>query len=264
MDFRAEGMLDSCRAYEEAGLLTVGAGENLAAATAAAMFPVGGKTVAMLATSCTLPFESAAGPDWAGIAPVRVKQAFVADESLMTEQPGTVPEVTCWLDEKDLARACRDVEAARAKADVVVAVTHWGVPSPWRGLFHPMVQEYQRALGRALIDVGADAVIGNHAHELHPIEFYRGKPIAYCLGNFWIDGIGSYPWMGKESLVLRLSFGVGGDPEIEIVPLFLDEDGIPRSDPAGRTIELLNKLSAEFGVGVESSGGRFIVRQRRS
>jgi poly-gamma-glutamate synthesis protein (capsule biosynthesis protein) len=238
MDFRAEGMLDCCRAYEEAGLLTVGAGEHLAAATAPAILPVGGKTVALLATSCTLPFESMAGPDWPGIAPVRVKQAFVVDESLMTEQPGTVPEVKCWLDEQDLARACRDVEAARAKADVVVAVMHWGVPSPWRGLFHPVVQEYQRVLGRALIDAGADAVIGNHAHELHPIEFYRGKPIAYCLGNFWIDGIGSYPWMGKESLVLRLSFGEGEDPEVEIVPLFLDEEGIPRPDPSRRTVDL--------------------------
>ncbi len=262
MDFRAEGMLDSCRAYAEAGLLTMGAGENLAAATAPAIVPVGTRTVAMLAVSCTLPFESAAGPDWAGIAPVRVKQAFVVDESLMTEQPGTVPEVTCWLDERDLARACRDVEEAREKAEVVVTVVHWGVPSPWRAPSHPVVQEYQRVLGKALIDAGADAVIGNHAHEVHGIEFYRGKPIAYCLGNFWIDGIGSYPWMGKESLVLRLSFGEGGKPEVEIVPLFLDDDGIPRSDPAGRAGELLTRLSAEFGVAVELTEGRFIARQR--
>jgi hypothetical protein len=70
--------------------------------------------------------------------------------------------------------------------------------------------------------------------------------------------------MGKESLVLRLSFGEGEDPEVEIVPLFLDEEGIPRPDPSRRTVDLLNGLSAEFGAGVESSGGRFIVRQHPS
>jgi poly-gamma-glutamate synthesis protein (capsule biosynthesis protein) len=260
MDFRAEGMLDTCRAYAEAGLTGVGAGENLAAATAPVVVPAGDRKVAILAMSCTLPFEAAAGPASPGIAPVHVHQSFVVDESLMTEQPGTVPEVKCWLDEKDFARACHDVTNARARADVVVPIVHWGVPSPWRAPFHPMVQEYQRVLGHALIDAGADAVIGNHAHELHAVEFYRDKPIAYCLGNFWIDGLGLYPWMGRESLVLRLAFRDGAAPEVEVVPLFLDDDGIPRPDPTQRTVELVTRLSAEFGVAIEPADGRFVAR----
>ncbi|MEA2584772.1 MAG: hypothetical protein QOF33_2857 [Thermomicrobiales bacterium] len=262
MDFRAEGMLDNCRTYEEVGLRYAGAGENLQAATAPVIVQVGDRTVAILSMACTLPFESAAAPDRPGIAPIHVHQSFVIDESLLTEQPGTVPEVKCWLDEKDFARACQDVAAARAKADVVVPVVHWGVPSPWRSPWHPILQDYQRVLGHALIDAGADAVIGTHAHELHAIEFYRDKPIAYCLGNFWIDGLGSYPWMGRESLVLRLSFPDGGAPEVEIVPLLLDDEGIPRPDPELRSVELLTRLSAEFGVVVEPVDGRFLARRQ--
>ena len=39
----------------------------------------------------------------------------------------------------------------------------------------------------AYIDAGADAVIGAHPHILQGIEYYKGKPILYSLGNFWFD-----------------------------------------------------------------------------
>ena len=39
----------------------------------------------------------------------------------------------------------------------------------------------------ACIDAGADAVIGAHPHILQGIEYYKGKPILYSLGNFWFD-----------------------------------------------------------------------------
>ncbi|MBQ4363808.1 MAG: CapA family protein, partial [Oscillospiraceae bacterium] len=33
-----------------------------------------------------------------------------------------------------------------------------------------------------------DAVIGDHTHCLQGIEFYKGVPIIYSLGNFWFNG----------------------------------------------------------------------------
>ena len=41
-----------------------------------------------------------------------------------------------------------------------------------------------RRFARAVIDAGADAVVGHGPHVLRGVEFYRGKPIAYSLGNF--------------------------------------------------------------------------------
>lgn len=55
---------------------------------------------------------------------------------------------------------------------------HWGVERAERP------EEYERSLAQLLIDRGADAVIGSHPHVLQGVEFYKGKPIFYSLGNF--------------------------------------------------------------------------------
>ncbi|HVX88650.1 MAG TPA: CapA family protein [Gemmatimonadales bacterium] len=41
-----------------------------------------------------------------------------------------------------------------------------------------------RKFTHAVIDAGADLVVGHGPHVLRGIEFYRGRPIAYSLGNF--------------------------------------------------------------------------------
>ncbi len=261
MDFRAAGLLDTCRIYNEVGMLHAGAGDCLAAATAPVVVEVGGARVAVLSIACTLPPESAAGPNWPGIAPVRVRYAFAVDETLLAEQPGTAPNVVTWLDEHDLERISRDVAAARAIAEVVLVVVHWGVPAPWRLPSQPTLQEYQRSLGRMLIDAGADAVLGNHAHELHGIEFHRNRPIAYCLGNFWIDTIAAYPWMGRESIALGLTLSRTSPPTVSILPVLLDDGGVPRADLENRAVKILDEQSGELGVIVEAVGGRFMVHQ---
>lgn len=74
--------------------------------------------------------------------------------------------------------AIQDVVRARAKADVVIVFEHWGIEYALYPVLH------QRLLGRTLIDAGADAVIGAHAHVVQPMEIYKKKLIAYGLGNF--------------------------------------------------------------------------------
>jgi poly-gamma-glutamate synthesis protein (capsule biosynthesis protein) len=111
-----------------------------------------------------------------------------------------------------------------------------------------VVQEHQTIAGRALIEAGATAVIGNHPHELHGIEMHQERPIAYCLGNFWIDTISDYPWMGHESVALRLSLGNQPQPSVSARPLLLDDGGVPRRDDSGRTLAILNEMSRAYGV----------------
>lgn len=43
------------------------------------------------------------------------------------------------------------------------------------------------ALYRSMIDAGADAVLGDHAHWVQNSEAYRGRPIVYSMGNFMFD-----------------------------------------------------------------------------
>lgn len=260
MDFGPEGMLDTIAALGEVGVTAFGAGRNLDEATTPHIVESNGRRIALLSMATTLPPDAPARPDQPGVAPIRVHQAYVVDPSIASEQPGSVPAVLGRLDPDDLARAVADVAAAKHQADVVVALPHWGVPSPWRAPFHPIVQAHQRELGRVLIEAGADAVIGNHAHELHGIEFHRGKPIAYCLGNFWIDDLGNYPWMGRETVVLRLSFADSSLPEVEFLPVVLDDRGWPQTDPENRAAPLLRERSVELGgVAVNSLNGLFRV-----
>ena len=45
----------------------------------------------------------------------------------------------------------------------------------------------QRSTGKEYLDAGADAVIGAHSHCLQGMEYYKGKPILYSLGNYWFN-----------------------------------------------------------------------------
>lgn len=68
-------------------------------------------------------------------------------------------------------------EALKGK-ESVICFMHWDYEL--EKYPHP----YDRQLAHELIDRGVAAVIGCHAHCVQPIEFYRGKPIVYGLGNF--------------------------------------------------------------------------------
>lgn len=68
-------------------------------------------------------------------------------------------------------------EALRQK-EPVICFMHWDYE------LERYPQPYDRQLAHELIDMGVAAVIGCHAHRVQPIEFYKGKPIVYGLGNF--------------------------------------------------------------------------------
>jgi poly-gamma-glutamate synthesis protein (capsule biosynthesis protein) len=53
---------------------------------------------------------------------------------------------------------------------------------------------YQRQVGRAAIDAGADLILGSHPHILKGIEVYKGKVIFYSLGNFAMDSSITRTW----------------------------------------------------------------------
>ena len=82
--------------------------------------------------------------------------------------------------------------------DVLVLSMHWGVH------FVPsIIAEYQREVGHAAIDAGADIIIGTHAHILKAIEVYKGKVIFFSLCNFNMD----LPIVGPVSDAMAKSQG---------------------------------------------------------
>jgi poly-gamma-glutamate capsule biosynthesis protein CapA/YwtB (metallophosphatase superfamily) len=106
------------------------------------------------------------------------------------------PWVETELSEQDVLAAERWVAAAREEADLVVVHVHWGVPNGWCAAFQGPLADYQRPLGRRLVEAGADLVVGHHPHVVHGVEAHAGGLIAYSLGNFFFHG------MAEAELVL--------------------------------------------------------------
>ena len=76
----------------------------------------------------------------------------------------------------------QDVASLRPRVDALVVSFHWG-----REKRHEP-EAYQRRLGRAAVDAGAQVVVGHHPHVIQGLEAYRGGLIAYSLGNFVFGG----------------------------------------------------------------------------
>jgi poly-gamma-glutamate capsule biosynthesis protein CapA/YwtB (metallophosphatase superfamily) len=75
----------------------------------------------------------------------------------------------------------RLISIAKSQADFVVVQMHWGTE------YTRSPNEYQKRMGKFLIDNGADLVVGNHPHWIQDYEIYNGKYILYALGNFIFD-----------------------------------------------------------------------------
>jgi poly-gamma-glutamate synthesis protein (capsule biosynthesis protein) len=207
----------------------------------------------MLSFACTLPMESDAGEGKPGIAPIRVGFSLDVDVNLMAEQPGTVPVVQSWTDPEDRARACDAIASLKKEVDTVVVMIHWGVPNYWLSPSQGYLAAYQRILGHAMVDAGADVICGHHSHSLHPIELYRGKPIFYSLGNFLFEGARDF--MEPESIIVEVDLATGS---CSLVPLMLDSDGFPalaEGDVADAVLEKLRGMSQPFGDTVRVSDG---------
>jgi poly-gamma-glutamate synthesis protein (capsule biosynthesis protein) len=184
LDFGAPGMLQTLEVVEAAGVRVIGAGRDLNAALTPAVTECEGIRAAWIGLASTLPPGFAATPARPGVAPLRIRVRFEADASVMEEQPGTSPYVWTSVEPADLEQAMDAVREARRRADMVVVSVHWGVPPGWAAPFQGLLADYQQPLAHALVDAGADVILGHHPHTLHGVELYQGRPVFYSLGNF--------------------------------------------------------------------------------
>lgn len=102
-----------------------------------------------------------------------IKFAFLGFNDIGGKQSG--------IDYADNNNVSAQIAEAKKQADIVVVMFHWGIE------YQTQPSRRQIELGHLAIDSGADLVIGNHPHWIEPIEFYKGKLIAYAQGNFVFD-----------------------------------------------------------------------------
>ena len=99
----------------------------------------------------------------------------------------------------------------------------------------------------AVIDAGADLVIGHSPHVVRALEVYRGKLIAYSLGNFLAYERFNISGSSGRSFVLqaRLDADTGDLIDGTLVPVQLVNEGIPQLDSEGQAIVLVKSLTAK-------------------
>jgi poly-gamma-glutamate synthesis protein (capsule biosynthesis protein) len=207
MDFYEPGLTDTVRELERLGIASFGAGSPGDAFRNPAMLTVGDLTVALL-----------------GYADESSTPVYHTDE-----HPGAA--------RLDLAAVVHDISAARDRgADRVVVMAHWGQEQ----VTLPSLRCVE--LGRAMIDAGADLIIGHHAHCIQSFEVFRGKHIFYGLGNcvfpahqspsyFGPDGVSTRNADSRPSAHNRKSLAVTWDPgtgAVATTPLFFDDRTVHR------------------------------------
>ena len=281
-DYGEAAFFDTLDNLREHDLRFVGAGADLDAAWRAQVVEVAGTRIAFLGGCSTLGPGSAATDMRPGVAPIHVSESYHVEPSASLEQPGSAPYVHTRAWAADLQRACQAVAEARSSADFVIVAMHWGVPPTWRPRFQDGLADYQIEVGHALVEAGADLIVGAHPHSLQEVEVWQGVPIFYSLGNFvfhhnrgparetpisrhspYTLNIKRRDRQWSETIILVAE--VAADAvHYKLLPALLDGDGNPQllqGDEARAVIERLAVLSPQAalhyhdGVGYLVQGG---------
>lgn len=206
MDHGTIALTDTLATLDKAGIRHVGAGLNTTLAWKPATMTVKGRRIAYVTATQIVPAHFAPSSTHAGVA------------------IGT-----------PISRVVAAVRAAAKTADIVVVSVHWGIEQAL------MPTARQKHDARALIDAGADIVLSHHPHVMQGIDSYKGKLIAYSLGNFL------FPYKtteGRNSFILRFDYGPKGVANITAVPVYLGEWGRPVVQTGATARSILGKLSA--------------------
>lgn len=178
LDYGTDALSDTFQTLDEAGITYTGAGHSLQRAKKLIRKKANGHTFGFLAASRVFPTVS-----W----------------NVENAQPGVFSAY-------DPSHLLATVKEARTKCDFLCVYMHWGIER------NTTPEEYQTSMAHALIDAGADAVIGAHPHVLQGIEFYKGKPVFYSLGNFiFYQNI-------DRTAIAKLTLTAAGNAQWQLLP----------------------------------------------
>jgi poly-gamma-glutamate synthesis protein (capsule biosynthesis protein) len=145
-------------------------------------------------------------------------------------------------------------EAARS-ADIVVVSFHGGAEGEAASQVVDIAEEYfgedrgnVLQFAHAVVEAGADLVLGHGPHVPRAVELYRGRLIAYSLGNFWTYG--NISIKGTRGVMPLLRVAVANDGTFlsgQMISMRQRLPGIPEPDSENTAIRLIATLSrADF------------------
>jgi poly-gamma-glutamate capsule biosynthesis protein CapA/YwtB (metallophosphatase superfamily) len=213
-DYGSHALRQTLRRLDRSPIRTVGAGVDASAARRPVVIDRGGVRIGFVAFNAIgeTPRATATRP---GVVEVRMA-------------PRTGP-----LSRPDLRRLTDTIDRLDRRTDVVIALPHWGdqytnVPVP-----------DQRRVGAAMIDAGADLVVGGHPHWVQGVQLHRGRLIAHSLGNFVFDM--DTPET-EEGVLLEVTLWGSEVMAARFVPYVIGPDFVPRTAAGPRADATLDRL----------------------
>ena len=237
-DYGVGAMRLTTKYVREAGLVQAGVGESLTEAREAKFLETPKRRIALVSTASTFPDHARASdtrgdiPARPGLNPLRFTTTTVVSREKLDalrgiarelggqprgdgdsltlfgrrfvagDQPGTRTEPN-RSDVEGMARVVRSA-AAMADATIVSIHAHEG------GKDRTQPADFLVAFAHAMIDAGADIVVGHGPHVVRGIEIYKGKAIFYSVGDFIFENetLLRFPAEAYEAI------GLGRDSEI--------------------------------------------------
>ena len=277
MDIGDEALFETIDTLADHGITIYGAGRNLADARKPAIKEIDGTKVGFLGYCSVVTRGYDATDTHAGCVPLRATTHL----EVYDMQPGMPPRIHTKADPKDKAAMIEDIKKLKEQVDVVVVSMHWGIH--W---YPDMVADYEKELGHAAIDAGADLIIGQHAHIMKGVEVYKGKVIFYNLGNFsmrrhegftfkydtasginWISRFGiraetdpecpRYPYdiNSQKNIIVKVDIEDKKISRVAYVPLWMNKNAVlmpvdPNSEKSDQHLRYLRWMSGSQGFDV--------------
>ena len=146
-----------------------------------------------------------------------------------------------------------NVIKCKSKFDFLIVFLHFGYE------FEQWPLPSQRKLCHKIIDNGADIIIGSHTHILQGIENYKGKLIAYSLGNFFFSNIISssgkllreWPQKSQNSIILKTNIFRNLSYNYKIIPIYTDNNShikFTRNKEKRKLLERIEYLSLPLAL----------------
>lgn len=256
MDYGPQGLLQSIELLDKLNIAHAGGGRNLEEAHRPAIVERNGVRVAILSyTSLYLPYGEAAEENKPGLATVKIHTSYQAPDNVLYT-PGFPPLITTTPDPVEMERMVADVRQAKQQADIVLVAFHWGI-----SLNYNRMVGYQKELGRAAIDAGADLILGGHPHVLQGMEMYKGRLICYCLGNFVMDGL-KLPHFGSDSMILKCHVRGKQIKKCSFIPLRISDEWQPFILDREKGMEIMKhveSMSTDFGTIFTMGDGEVLI-----
>ncbi|HZW60604.1 MAG TPA: CapA family protein [Candidatus Babeliales bacterium] len=222
LDFSNEGLFETIKVLDAAGIQHVGAGKDIYQAQKAVIIQKHGIKIGIIGFTDNEP-EWQAGQD----------------------HPGTN-----YIQVGDIDTIKKDIQILREAVDVLILTIHWGPNKS-----EQPTKEF-RDFAHQIIDEGVDIIHGHSAHLVNGIELYNDKLIMYQTGDF-VDDYALYEDARNDlSFLFVVTIDKNGPIQVKLTPTAIAnaQVNIATGKDQHYIEQHMEKLCNQLGTSIDTKG----------